>query len=839
MKPLLAIAIAAVCAAPLAAAPTELFFSEYVEGTSNNKALEIYNGTGAAVSLGASGYNVQMFFNGNATAGLTISLTGTVAAGDVYVLAQSSADPAILAQADQTNGAGWFNGDDAVVLRKGSVIIDVIGQIGFDPGSEWGTGLTSTADNTLRRKASIEHGDPIGSDVFNPSEEWDGFATNTFDGLGNGIVPPPPDIEVHEIFEIQGSGMASPYVTRTVQTLDNIVTAVMATGFFIQTPDYRTDADPATSNGIFVFTGAAPTVHAGDQVDVTGMVVEFFNMTELGGGSVIKLDSSGNPLPSPISFNSSTPSPFQPQPETELERYEGMLVRVEHGIAASGNNQFNEISIVAKPARPFREPGITYPGLPGLPVFDNNPEIFEIDTDGTGLPAVQIPGGAPIDLVEGPLAFSFSDYQIWPTKLVYNGGAPAPRPVRSRTPGEFTIGGQNMLRMFDLVNDPDVDDETPTPQRYADRLAKLSRQVREVLGSPDVLAVEEVENVGVLQDLAAMIRFDEPTVSYTPYLLEGNDVGGIDVGFLVRDTVVVNSVRQIGKDDLFTFNGATSLLNDRPPLLLDGAYVGNGAPFRFEVIAIHQRSLSGIEAADGRVRQKRFEQSVKLAEAVQALQNAEPSVPLGLIGDFNAFEFTDGYVDVMGIIKGDLDPAGALLPGVDVVEPDLSDRVLDVPAGDRYSFVFDGTAQVLDHALTNAPWQKYYRALQYAHGNADAPVTFETDPTTALRSSDHDGIVLFTMSDFDADGYADDADSCAHGDARASVVIGDCDTGVPNTIFTGGCTIADQLNAIKAGSKNHGQYASGVAHYTQDLTKDGVITGEQKGAIESCAAQNN
>ncbi|MCB0135565.1 MAG: lamin tail domain-containing protein, partial [Caldilineaceae bacterium] len=169
----------------LAATPTELFFSEYIEGSSNNKALEIYNGTGATIDLAAGGYNVQMYFNGSASASLTINLTGVVAPGDVFVLAQSSANATILAQADQTNGAGWFNGDDAVVLRKGTTVIDAIGQIGFDPGSEWGSGLTSTADNTLRRKATICAGDPNGSDVFDPSVEWEGFATDTFDGLGS------------------------------------------------------------------------------------------------------------------------------------------------------------------------------------------------------------------------------------------------------------------------------------------------------------------------------------------------------------------------------------------------------------------------------------------------------------------------------------------------------------------------------------------------------------------------------------------------------------------------------------------------------------------------------
>jgi predicted extracellular nuclease len=167
-----------------ASPPVDLYFSEYIEGSSNNKALEIYNGTGSAIDLAAGGYNIQMFFNGNPSATLTINLTGSVSPGDVYVVAQSSASAAILAQADQTNGSGWYNGDDAVVLRKGTIFLDVIGQIGFDPGSEWGTGLVSTADNTLRRLDTICAGDPVGSDIFTPSMEWNGFATDTFDGLG-------------------------------------------------------------------------------------------------------------------------------------------------------------------------------------------------------------------------------------------------------------------------------------------------------------------------------------------------------------------------------------------------------------------------------------------------------------------------------------------------------------------------------------------------------------------------------------------------------------------------------------------------------------------------------
>ena len=167
------------------AAPTELFFSEYVEGSGNSKALEIYNGTGASVDLAANGYSVFISFNGG-TSTRSIALTGSVADRDVYVLAQATADPLVLAQADQRDSStSWYNGDDFVALRKGGVTVDSIGQLAPDPGTEWGTGATSTADNTLRRKLTVTAGDTVETDAFDPSLEWEGFAQNTFDGLGS------------------------------------------------------------------------------------------------------------------------------------------------------------------------------------------------------------------------------------------------------------------------------------------------------------------------------------------------------------------------------------------------------------------------------------------------------------------------------------------------------------------------------------------------------------------------------------------------------------------------------------------------------------------------------
>jgi predicted extracellular nuclease len=747
---------------PLAAQPTDLFFSESIEGSSNNKALEIFNGTGGAVSL--TGYTVQMYFNGSASPGLTINLAGTVAAGDVFVLAHGAAAAEILAVADQTNSAGWFNGDDAVVLRKSGVTIDALGQIGFDPGTEWGSGLVSTADNTLRRKGSSCGGDTNANDPFDPAVSWDGFAVNTFDGLGAhacGDVPPPPPPPVPdvEVFEIQGPGLASPLIGQKVRTLDNLVTAVGPQGFFIQTPDDRADASAETSNGVYVFTNSTPAVQVGDQVDVTGTVAEFFELTEIGSPAVT-VDSTGNPLPEVVGFDATTPSPSQPA--NTMERFEGMIVRVENGTATAPTDRFGDTPVVAGPDRVFREPGILYPGLPGLAVWDGNPEIFEIDPDALGLPDALIPGGARIDVAQGPLAFAFGNYQIWPTEFSST-GEPAVEPVRARQAGEFTVASQNLLRLFDTVNDPGTSDEVFTAQRYAEKLAKASLLVRTGLGAPDVLAVQEVENLTVIQDLAARIQADDPSLVYTAHLFEGNDIGGIDVGFLVRDTIQVASVVQLGKAETFTFNGNTSLLNDRPPLLLRGAYTGNGAAFPIAVIAVHQRSLSGIEGTGSeaeRVRQKRQAQTEYLAGQIQDLQTAETGLRLVVTGDFNAFQFSDGYVDVMGQLTGSLDPDGSLVPAVDLVDPDLVNQLLSEPAAERYSFIFAGSAQALDHALTSQGLEPFVRGLDHVRGNADAPALFETVAGTALRTADHDGLVLFLMSDFDGDGDADDADNC-------------------------------------------------------------------------------
>ncbi len=160
------------------------FFSEYIEGSGNNKCLEIYNPTSSPIDLAAGGYKVEMYFNGSGSVGLTVNLVGVIQPGDVYVVCNSGAAADFLGQADQIGGGGWFNGDDAVALVSNAGTIDVIGQIGVDPGANWSSFGIETSEQTLRRFSFIQKGDNNGTDAFNPALQWETYPQNTFWGLG-------------------------------------------------------------------------------------------------------------------------------------------------------------------------------------------------------------------------------------------------------------------------------------------------------------------------------------------------------------------------------------------------------------------------------------------------------------------------------------------------------------------------------------------------------------------------------------------------------------------------------------------------------------------------------
>jgi len=165
---------------------SDLLFSEYGEGSSNNKWLEVFNGTGSAVDL--STYQVKLGANGGAW-GNTLNMSGTLADGDVYVIANSSANATILAAADVTSTVTYYNGDDAVGLFNNGVLIDVIGTYLIDPGTAWNVAGTTNAtlDHTLIRKETIcspttDWAASAGTDVNN--SQWVVYPINYTDNIG-------------------------------------------------------------------------------------------------------------------------------------------------------------------------------------------------------------------------------------------------------------------------------------------------------------------------------------------------------------------------------------------------------------------------------------------------------------------------------------------------------------------------------------------------------------------------------------------------------------------------------------------------------------------------------
>lgn len=206
-----------ITSATMVAQCSEVFMSEYVEGWSNNKAIEIYNPTASAIDL--SSYELRRYSNGSSSADPStkrISLSGSVAAYGTYVFVLDKRDTAgmgqdapvwdsLQAKADafinpvyNTNNVMYFNGNDAITLFKGAVLVDVIGKVGEDPGAVNGSSsqddnygwphaeaIAWTKDHTMRRKSSIQGGNTNATPaVYTPSTEWDSLVANTFTGLG-------------------------------------------------------------------------------------------------------------------------------------------------------------------------------------------------------------------------------------------------------------------------------------------------------------------------------------------------------------------------------------------------------------------------------------------------------------------------------------------------------------------------------------------------------------------------------------------------------------------------------------------------------------------------------
>lgn len=570
------------------------------------------------------------------------------------------------------------------------------------------------------------------------------------------------DVTLTQIHNIQGSGNSSPIPGANVTTT-GIVTLLrtssnggggVANGFFLQAADADADADPNTSEGIFVFTSSVPTVAVGDEVNVTGTVTEFNGLTEIGSVTNVSLLDTGNPLPVPVTIDTTildaSALPTQPQ----LEKFEAMRMTALSFISAAPNDNFFDVFVtLSSVPRPMREPGIeislTVPpdpttGVPDccVPRWDENPERLLLDTNGrAGAPNVPYTSNVTFTGVAGPLDFAFGQYRLIPDAAPLTSSNMSAVPVPSPNAGEFTVAGFNIENF----------------NNNATQRQKAARTIRDVMGSPDIIGTVEIFDLADLQALAAEIQTISG-ITYSAHLIEQDGVSedsDQDVGFLVKTSrVQVDSVTQERAAETFInpIDGLPETLHDRPPLVLQAHVEPAGANLPVIVVVNHTRSFIDIEQDPGdgpRVRAKRKAQAESIADLLQDLQTANPATSVISVGDYNAYQFSDGYTDPVATIKGSptIDEQIVVDESPDLVNPDFRNLVDQLLPGDQYSFIFEGTPQALDHIFVNTVARSRNTRNAVARSNADFPespaAAFATDPTRPERCSDHDPLVAY------------------------------------------------------------------------------------------------
>ncbi len=590
----------------------------------------------------------------------------------------------------------------------------------------------------------------------------------------------------YTIAQIQGAQATSPHVNKQVR-VTGIVTAKLKSSFYIQTPDADVDDDPNTSEGLLIYgANSAGMVSLGDLVQVDGTVIEFrpknekifLSITEITRPTV-KILSKDNPLPAPIVL---TEADLDPRGKLDqMEKFEGMRVRADVVVVAptggyppnakTGISTSNGVFFAAlvNTPRPFREPGldiltILLNKLPRTtPAFDMNPEMLRVNSQvQVGAKTLNVPAGATIKGLTGIVDYSRKYY----TLLVDADPEPVVENIRGFIPlspageREVTVGTFNIQNLFDdEVNSKNLKKEIVVSKvAFQNRLKKLSLAMRDVLSLPDILGVVEIENLQTLQKVADRINADvvaagKPDPKYTAYLEDGNDFRGIDVGFLIKSSKIkVLESTPLAKDVKLDLPGVASdaKLYDRPPYLVRAEVIDprSAKPLALTVIVSHFKSYLGIDSEkDGdNVRNKRRMQAEWLAKYVEDRQKADANENLILCGDFNAYQFNDGYNDLIGILKGKSDQT-VLVPSKTAYNTGLVNLIDYIDQRNRYSYIYDGNAQALDHVLINRPLRSRLLKFGYARVAADFPYVYGNDTDRAERVTDHDAPVVFLSLD--------------------------------------------------------------------------------------------
>lgn len=571
------------------------------------------------------------------------------------------------------------------------------------------------------------------------------------------------------IRDIQGIGHTSPLVGQTVSGVAGIVTAVASNGFYFQDPN--PDTDDRTSEGLFVFTSSAPTVAVGDSVQVGGTVSEFrpgnnannLTITQITGPSITVL-SSGNPLPTATILGSggrAIPTQFIDNDTTGnietgattfdpaqdgidfYESLEGMLVQINNPVTSSPTAFFSaseEIWVLADNGA--NATSRTARGGSLITSTDFNPERIQIDDLINGavtLPTVNV--GAQLSTITGVVNYDFNNYEILvstaPTVVQAS-------PLQKEVTNLMGTASQLTVATFNVEN---LD-----PGDGAAKFNALANAIVNNLKSPDIISLEEIQdNNGATNDsvvdasvtyqtlINAIAAAGGPTYQYRQINpvddTNGGEPGGnIRVGFLFNPQRVTfvdrpggtstssTTVTDIGNDGIPDLSASPGLIDptnsafnaSRKPLV--GEFVFNGQTVY--VIGNHFNSKGGDQPLFGPNQPptlgsevQRNQQATIVRNFVQSILAINPNANVIVAGDLNDFEFSN--------------PLTILENG------GLNTLVETLPANERYTYNFQGNAQVLDHILVSNNLFSRLDGFDVVHINSEF----------ADQVSDHDPVV--------------------------------------------------------------------------------------------------
>ncbi|WP_105975599.1 endonuclease/exonuclease/phosphatase family protein [Streptomyces geranii] len=747
-----ALAITALPAA-YAAPSTTAVISEVYGGGGNSGAtltrdfVELANAGSEVFDL--AGYSVQ-YLPGSASAGSlwqVTALSGSLAAGGRYLIGEGTGSGGTtalptpdasgsIAMSATTGTIALVSGTTALTCKTpadctaDSRVLDIVGYgtAVVREGSGPATGASNTA--SVARADSLADTDDNAADLTAATPtpvNSAGQVPDPGDGSGGGGGSTDPGtVRVHDI---QGTTRLSPYAGKAVTRVPGIVTGVRTSGskgFWIQDP--QADSDARTSEGVYVYTGSAtPAVSVGDSVLVTGKVTEYYpssgnqSLTEIT-GPVTTVLSSGNALPEPAVLNATTvPAAYTPTADGAsveslalepsayaldfYESLEGMRTTFTDARVVGGTTEFDELWVTVKPAEhPTKRGGTLYSSYDGQNT--GRLKVMSLDTTST-FPTANV-GDKLAGVTTGPLDYgTYGGYNVQATQLgtLTNNGLKQ-EVTRRQKSDELAVATYNVENLDAL------DDQT--------KFDRLAKGVSVNLNSPDVVALEEIQddngatNDGTVSAEKTLTRFTDairaaggPRYSWRYISPENNKDGG-EPGGNIRQVFLFNPKRvsfvdRAGGDAttattvVKTRKGVTlsyspgrinptsdAWSSSRKPLV--GEFVFRGEPVF--VIANHFNSKGGDQSLHSRYQPpsrssetQRAAQAAEVNTFVKSLLAADRDAKAVVLGDLNDYEFSATMTTLT---------AGKVLKPL----------ITTLPAAERYTYVYDGNSQTLDHTLT-------------------------------------------------------------------------------------------------------------------------------------------